>query len=379
MLTSGFRTSLSLLIASLVLLIIGNGLLTTLSPLYLQHYHFSTNAISLTAFANAAGQITGALYSKKLIKSLGYTKAFSLFTLVLAMIAFWQGLQLKLWVWLLARGLNGYCTSGIYIIIESGLLAASNPQNRNRILAVYMASFYAATAAGQFLLPLINLWSLQPFIIIVLLSLAAIIPIQFIHITKAQLTQTTYLSFKKLFNISRLGLLSCLISGLITGIFYSFAPIVIQQNHAALNETANFMGMAILGGMMGQWPIGLLADKTNRYKVLTSIAFITTICCGLLIHNNIYSSFMLNGLGFIFGCCAFTLYPLSIGCAIKHIAPQDYIAAISSFLLVYSFGAMLSPLFASPSIKIFGYAGVFGCAAGLGMMMFLLLIASRKK
>ena len=56
--------------------------------------------------------------------------------------------------WAILRLICGVCTAGVFIVIESWLLMQSPPSMRGAVLSLYLAVFYAALSAGQFLINL---------------------------------------------------------------------------------------------------------------------------------------------------------------------------------------------------------------------------------
>lgn len=369
--------TLSIILACLITIMIGNGLISTLTPLTMQHLGWPTTLISLIAAINFIGLIVGALHAKKIIAALHYRNGFAGFACLIALTTLLQGSLLQFWHWLILRFINGYSLSAIYIIIESWLLSLSSQTNRNRILAGYLTSFYAATAAGQFLLQYVPPWTFQPYLLASLLSFIAIVAIYLIKQPPASIMQNQqYLSLKSLYQLSAIGMIGCLLAGMILGIFYSFAPLLFPTTE--LKKAAGFMGYTILGGTLGQLPIGWLADRLKRSAILLLMCGGTILISALLINSTHYPYLTLYFLAFIFGSCSFTLYPLSMSYAIQRLAASDYLAATGSLILIYSIGTAIGPFLAGTAMKLCGTNGIFLSEMILGIILAVILLGKRK-
>jgi MFS family permease len=132
------------------------------------------------------------------------------------------------------------------------------------------------------------------------------------------------------------------------------------------------MTSAVLGGALGQWPLGLWSDRVDRRWVIGFAAL-----AGLLVGLTIGLSFealpplWLMLLGGAWGGVAFPLYAVSVAHTNDHAQQGEYVMISSGLLLMYGIGAILGPFMASLAMQWVGAGGLFL----FGAMIHLLLLA----
>ena len=104
------------------------------------------------------------------------------------------------------------------------------------------------------------------------------------------------------------------------------------------------MACSIIGGLISQWPIGLLSDKYGRRKLLAYngfyIALISTLFIFVLSYEN-----MIYVLGVLLGFSIFSIYPLALARANDVVDENKDIVEISRALLfTYGLGSFLAPI-----------------------------------
>src|SRR5690606_24826636 len=102
------------------------------------------------------GLTLGALFNDRLIVRIGHIRSYSGFTSLIAVTALLQGLLPSHEAWFVLRLLNGWASIGIFLVVESWLLLASDARMRGRLLALYMVALYGSTMLGQLALGTIS-------------------------------------------------------------------------------------------------------------------------------------------------------------------------------------------------------------------------------
>ena len=87
-----------------------------------------------------------------------------------------------------------------------------------------------------------------------------------------------------------LALMGSFIGGFLVGGFFTMIPIYLIQKYSSIEMLSLFMACSIIGGLISQWPIGLLSDKYGRRKLLAYngfyIALISTFIIIVLSYEN---------------------------------------------------------------------------------------------
>lgn len=346
-------------ILSLIMLVMGNALFVTYASIRLKLDGHNVDIIGYIVGLYFAGLLIGSYWGNKIIETIGHIRTYTLLASSMTVLAIIQSLCLKIWMWGLVRFLGGICIAGLFINIESWLIAKSDIHNKGKILSIYMIAFYASQGIGQLLLNVADPFSFVPFAIVVLLSAISIIPVSITKMAAPVIQQRSELNLLKLIRHSPVGVYTCAISGLLLGPIYGLIPIFAKDIGMTLQYVAYATTFTILGGFIFQWPIGQLSDKFDRKKIIFISAIgtaLTTLTMTLIPYNSEFFIFLLLAL---FGGFAFIIYPLGISYSSDSINQKDIIAVTAILSLAYSVGAIIGPILASYSMTLLGPRGLF--------------------
>jgi len=343
---------------SLFILILGNGLFTTLIPVRLHIEESSALTIGIMSAAYYLGLVCASFRTERAIIRVGHIRAFSAFASALSVVSLLQGIFVIPWLWIILRFLGGFATAGLFIVIESWLLILGTIKTRGQILALYMIALYAAQALGQFLINLGDPTTLLLFAVTAMLSSLSVIPLAMAKIGLPQFEEPSTLSFKKLYHKSASGIIGCFSSGLILGAIYGLLPVFILEKTTNNSAIALFMAATIFGGMALQYPVGRLSDFIERRTVLAAVAFCTVVISLLVNFLFTWHWAALAGV-FLFGGLTFTLYPISISHACDSLDQKDIVSGTQGLLLAYGLGAAAGPVIAPLFIHLLGPNGLF--------------------
>jgi len=262
---------------SLVLLILGSGLFNTFVSIRLELAHYSAETIGGVTAALYVGILLGSLKLGRWIEKVGHIRAFTIFAIVSTFLVLAQALWIHPIYWGILRLVCGICTAGVFIVIESWALMQSAPSERGAALSLYLAVFYGALSAGQFLINLADPESIYPFCIAAGLFALSILPIMVQKVVEPKIEHSQPISLAQMFRISPLGFLGGVISGMLLAVIYGLVPFYAKEIGMGISEIGTLMSVIIFGGLSFQWPIGRWADKTDRRRVLNTASFMTTI------------------------------------------------------------------------------------------------------
>ena len=366
--TSAMRTviTLSSLLFSTALLLIGHGIQLTLLPLRGSAIGLSDTIIGLTGSAYFAGFIVGCFTLPKLIARIGHIRGFSVFTaltttalLSLAFTDWWPA-------WLVVRFTMGLMMCGLYTIIESWLNDQSTSDNRGRVLATYTFITLSGMALGQLIIGQLVIGTATPLMLAAIFLALAIVPVGLTRQLAPAPMVPTQISFTLLYQRSKTAFVAALLSGVITGSFWSLGAIFAEQSLGSMSAASAFVGVAIVGGALMQYPVGLLSDRIGRQRVLTILGLLGTLVCGFIASIN--STALLLTSGFIFGALAMPLYALALATAIDRAAPGEFILVGSSVLLLNATGAVIAPPLLGAAMGQIGPAALW---VGLAAVSFI--------
>lgn len=346
-------------IISLIILVMGSGLFMTYVTVRLRLEGYSSATVGIVSATYYAGLLLGSFRAEKIIARIGHIRAFASFASITSVCVMFQGLFVSGWLWGILRFIGGACMGGLFVAIESWLLVKSIPETRGKVLSIYMAAFYGAMAGGQFLLNISDPISLIPFAITVILSSFSVVPVSMTRTMAPVIQEPSFLNIFKLTKMAPLGMIGCTLSGMILGTVYGLLPVYAEEIQMNVTEIARLMSVTIFGGLVLQWPLGIISDHLDRRKVILISSVVTVILAVIIAILNNFIPLLLLILSGLFGGFSFALYPLCISHACDSVDHKDIVAATGGLLLAYSLGAIIGPLIAPYSITILGPKGLF--------------------
>jgi MFS family permease len=359
------------LLLGVALLMLGSGLLGLVLPIRLSSEAVPTSITGLVMSGYYAGLVLGALYGKRFIARVGHIRAFAAFAAIVSSGALAHALWFDPWAWMGLRILIGFCMAALFAAIESWLNEKSPNESRGQVLSLYMITSYLAMGSGQLL---VNLWDVegfQPFALIAMLTTLSLVPVTLTRVAGPEIATAKPLSFTELYRVSPVGVLGSFSSGVIQGAFYGLAAVFARAIGMSVFDVSLFVGSAVFGGLLLQWPIGRLSDRFDRRTVLFWVLVAATLFAAGQIAlarfgaGDLLYLLLLTGL---YGGAATAVYPISVAQAYDYVERDRLVAASSGLLLSYAIGATAGPLIASALMQaiepnaLFGFIGLVTAA-----------------
>jgi MFS family permease len=271
-------------------------------------------------------------------------------------------------------------TIGLYMVIESWLNERTAPGSRGRVFSVYMVVTYLGMGIGQLLLNVGDPRGQAPFFVIGMLLALCLVPVAVTGSVSPQLPKAAKFNLGALLKKSPLGMLGCLSAGLINSAFYSMGPVFSHQIGLTVSGTAWFMAVAVFGGLVLQWPVGLLSDRFDRSIVVSTLGFLVAVVSILVIVSAGKSNTLLFMAMVVYGGLVFTIYPVAVARTHDLFEPKDIVSVSSALLLCYSIGASIGPIGASSlMVGIRSPYGLFVFASMISGLYGILGFYLRKK
>jgi MFS family permease len=351
----------SLLLATFMLMG-GGGFLGTMISIRLEQAQVTALLIGLVATSYFAGLTLGSVRAERIIARVGHIRAFVVFVSVYSATSLIYAFHRDPALWTALRFVDGFCMAGVYVCVESWLNERSDLRTRGAVLAGYMIALYSGQGLGQFLINLGEAESAMPFMAgSVLLSLS-IIPVALTRILQPTISERIPLSMRRLYAVSPLGVVGATVNGIMLGAFYALGAVHVRRLGMDVSDAALFMSAVIMGGVVLQWPLGLLSDLFDRRRVIVG-CFAAAFFLAAALATFGESVFALMTLGVAFGGVAFALYPLSVAHTNDHLSSEERVGASGGLVLAYSVGAALGPLAGAAAMDATGDIGLFGFIA----------------
>ncbi|SIS55895.1 MFS transporter [Neptunomonas antarctica] len=367
------RTTLVPLISlfiSCFILLLGNGLINVLIPVRMGLDGLNTNTIGMVLSLYFVGMLLGAIYSKNLIRRAAHIRVFAGCVALGAVSILVCSLYSDPVLWGGMRIVLGFCNACAYTAMESWLSDSSTKETRGKVLATYNAVVLSGLFFGQFFMNMASPEGTVLFVFSGILLCAAVIPMVLSRNSGPLISEVSSMSLLALYKISPLGVVSCLASGVIYSAIFNLLPVFAKDYGIVTFQLSLYMGTAILGAFLLQFPVGYLSDRFDRRTVLFVLLFISAVAdfaVPVLASQGIFTGVFV-GTAITTGIIACT-YPLSISEAFDKLRQNQMVAAMGSMILAFSIGGILGPYTASIAMDYYGNAALFYFVALIQLLL----------
>lgn len=361
-------------------LLMGNGLQGTLLPLRAQLATFSTMEIGILGSSYFLGFALGCLRGAAVIQRVGHIRAFTAMVSVASTIALAHVLILDPGVWWPLRAVTGFCFACLFMIIESWLNERATNQTRGLVFSVYTIINLTVITIGQMMITLAPVSGFTLFALASILVSLAAVPVALTRSPPPAPVQSVRIRFKHLYRLSPVGFVGIFVVGMTNGSFWSLAPVFAENLGLATSQIAIFMSVTVLGGAVGQWPLGRASDRMDRRRVIIIACTLAAIAGVSMDLTNHYWPPAVFLCAFFFGMFTFCLYALCAAHLNDFVEKDGFVEAASGLLLVFAGGAILGPLIASGLMRYWSNDGLFAfTAAAQASMAVFAFIRTRKR
>ena len=370
------------LFAGLVLLMIGNGLQGTLLSLRADMEGFDITTTGIVMSLYYVGYVVGSMMTPHLLQRVGHIRVFAALASLAATTVLLHYVFVNPWAWGFSRIITGFAYAGLYVVIESWLNGMATNATRGKILSVYMFLVYFGIMIGQLLLKVADPRDAELFVLTSILISLAVLPISLSRREPPKFEEKPQrLNLSELYRISPLGVVATCCAGLISASFMTIVPIYVADLGMDVGDIAVFMAVLVLGGMVMQYPVGMLSDKRDRRMVLIACcigAGIMAFACSLTASGD--ASLLFYLCAFLFWGFGTPTYALAASHTNDQLRRDQIVAASGALILLNGAGAAFGPFLLSTLMKFTGNENFFVIFAVLyGMIAVYIFYRTRRR
>lgn len=358
MVSSQIKTFLPLLMTASIVLA-AHGLQLTYVAVRAAHEGFSLSLIGAMSATFSIGFACGCLSVFRLFPGKAPREVLAILACVASLLTVSMIFTQDPGVWIVTRFCSGFAYAGLLVTIESCINAVVTNAYRARVLAAYRLINLTSVALAQYGLPLAATDGPAVFLIISVALLIAQLPILRIE-TRAEIkVPTSQFNLCKAWRISPLTFVGCVASGLTVTTFRSTGPAYAHSIGLAPSDIANFMSAGIIGGLILQYPLGLLSDRKNR-TVAILVTTLGALAAEICLATSLAPSHPGTTLAVLtFGAFSFPLYALSAARGNDRAQNGDYVVLAATLLFLTSIGGAVGSASVSVLMEMLGEKAFF--------------------
>ena len=348
----------------LILLTLGNAFLLTLVAVYLSAQGAPAAQIGFVGSAFYLGMLGASFFADHFIQRLGHVRALVVCCVVLAFAALALTWTALLPIWLVLRMLAGMAAAIGFVAVESWVLGVSPLHKRSSAMARYMLIYYFSYGISQLFIDWVPVASATGFFIATGLCLLSIVPLRWAKQPDLAVHTAGEPAASKPPRADRaLGLVGCLVAGMLLGTLSSLMPIQLEQL-ALGDEVGLYMAWLILCGMAFQLPNGRLADQFGKRTMMAVQTAMVAVGCVVLWEFDGKGALLLAFA--LLGAGGFTLYPTTMSYACGKMQGRALVKMAQKLMFTYSIGSLTGPMIAGVMLEKFQS----------GLFLFVILLVS---
>ncbi|KIN69026.1 Major facilitator superfamily protein [Sulfitobacter donghicola DSW-25 = KCTC 12864 = JCM 14565] len=362
--------SFAALFFSVVLLQLSSGGVGPLDVLSGTELGFTRQQIGLLGSSHFIGFFIGCWFAPRLLGNVGHSRAFAAFTAAGSIGLIAHMMVINPYAWAIMRIASGLCVAGCYTVVEAWLQAKVTNETRGRAMGTYRMVDMSGSLAAQGIIGILAPADYISYNILAILCCAALLPITLTKSTQPETPSSPRLRPKLAYGRSPLAVAGVVVAALSSASFRMVGPIYGQEMGLTAGQIAWFLAAFVVGGALAQFPVGWIADKYDRRKVLIWLSIAAIASCGVTVTT---ASWGLTGIllsAALFGLTTFPIFSVAAAHAHDFASSDERVELSAALMFWFALGAIAAPYGAALLIEKFGPEALFAMlAAGHGLLI----------
>jgi MFS family permease len=263
-----------------------------------------------------------------------------------------------------------------WIVSETWINLVATDENRGRVTAIYATVLTAGFTLGPFIIGAIGIDGFAPFGAALAANLLVLLPLAFARRLVPDLSGQAPMRFRRGFAAAPAIFVAVIAGGCSDLAAITLLPIYGLQGGLDREGATLLLGIFTLGNAVLQWPLGWLADRLGRYRVLVwTVALV--FAGALLLPLAADTRWPLWLLLFVWGGAGFGVYTVALALLGEKIPPGELAAANTLFVMIYEIGSLSGPVLAGGAMDLIGRQGM-PLVVALATAGFLVFAAVRR-
>jgi MFS family permease len=267
--------------------------------------------------------------------------------------------------WIAVRFLMGATIALPWIVGETWVNHIAGDSHRARVISFYAVSFFSGFALGPMLLEYFGATGPLAFAIGALGALLAALPIFLARDLAPDLAHEPATGLIGGMRLAPAAMAGGFLGGFLETSHFSLLPNVAIAGGMEERAALRLLTALVVGGIVTQYTLGWLADRTSRKFLLAALGLIYVALIAIF-------PFVLGTPGFalaiifVMGTTVIGLYMLGLAMLGQEVEPSQLATANAAFILMYTSGSIVGPALTGAAMTngpIAGFVGVTGAAA----------------
>jgi len=338
----------------------GVGPLDALSGLALG---FSTTEVGLIGSAHFLGFFAGCWLAPRLMGQVGHSRSFAGFTAIGTIGLLAHMMVISPLAWALMRVAIGMALAGAYTVIEAWLQARLANAVRARAMGRYRMVDTVAQLGAQLLIAVLPPATYLSYNALALLACTALLPLTLMRMAQPAVPEAPRLDPRGAITRSPLAAAAVITAGLTSGAFRMVGPVWGRDVGLGAERIGLFLAAFVLGGALAHYPLGWLADRIDRRRVLLGLSLAAIVASGVTVAAAQWGALATFAAAMLFGASTLPIYSVGTAHAHDYAETAERVELSAALMFLFAIGAIAAPLAASGLVAAFGPAALFAMIA----------------
>lgn len=244
--------------------------------------------------------------------------------------------------WIVIRFLMGAALVLPWIVGETWINHMATDANRTRVMAFYSTAIFSGYALGPIVLEAVGTTDMLPFLTGALGALFSAVPIVLARRLVPDLAHEPHTGLWGGLKMSPIAMAAGFLGGFLETTQVALFPSVAMAAGMDENEALRLLTILLVGGVLPQFALGWIGDKTSRKGVLIASGIIYIVLIAML-PEALKSANLAHMTVFVTGAIVVGFYTLGLAVLGEEVAPRDLATANAAFILAYTLGGMIGP------------------------------------
>jgi MFS family permease len=368
--------SIAAIVLSTVILQLGNNMIAPLLVLRASNAGENLGYVGLIPTAYGIGFVFGCFWGQKLINHVGLIRAFAVAAALLASLAIIMHLTSNTAEWIAIRGIMGCSIAIVSTCADSWVGRGTPTAMRGQVMGLYAAVTKLAHVSAPTLLAASIYVSDQGILIAASLFALSLVPVAMAKMpAPEEMMEKNGLSFRALFIAAPSSIAAASAVGLANGAVLNFLPIYGLSINFPMSEAVALLAYAHFGGLLMQWPLGLISDVVGRRAVMATGLIVASAIAIIISMQTSSAGNLIFWLVFIWGGSALSIYSIALSHAIDHFEGDNLVSICATMLVTWSTASVMGPVLAGLVMESFGPTAMFSLSATCQALAGLFIIA----
>ncbi|MEI9887985.1 MAG: MFS transporter [Rhizomicrobium sp.] len=285
----------------------------------------------------------------------------------------------SLWLWFPARFVLSVGLNGLFVASEFWINQLADESNRGRYIALYGIAISGGFALGPAVLYFAGTTGVAPFALGAAMLLVAIVPVLLARRAAPQLEEKEGAGVLGALRAAPAILAAALVFGALDSGLFGLFPVYAVRSGFSEGQAALAVAATSVGSMVFQYPLGMLADRFDRRRLLILCALVG-VAGAALTPFAIPAPAPMYVLLFFWGGIIMGIYTIGLTLVGQRFKGAELASANAAYVMLYAGGLVAGPVVGGVALDAWNPNGlmVVLAAISLGYVMFLMTTGRRR-